>query len=361
VNVAHAKQTAREWVEAHIDQWPGLRAAHLVGGITTMPADAPFPPAENDVDVHLIFDAGSPALRSHGPFTNLLEVAYRGIAIEAGIKPVSEYVAPAAVLANPEIAPHLLVDSLLYDPDDLLRDLQAPVRREYRRRRGVRARLDHERRGLAGALARRPMVAANWGARGEVNILGYTCTFATAALCVATLTPLRMGSRTLLNLCENLAAYDRLDLYEALLTILGVQHTPPARVERLLEEGAEAFDLALDVMKPTASPRPFQHKAQRHLRLYFAASCRRMLAEGYHREALAWLVPYYMSATDIIVADGSDAQKATFAARCDAFLRELGMDRAEVRAEKFEQAARLYECIFALADEIVAHHPAVID
>jgi hypothetical protein len=360
VNVAQAKWTARAWVEAHVEQWPGLRAAHLVGGITTMHADEPFP-TEKDVDVHLIFDEGSPTLQSHGPFTNILEVAYCGISIEAGIKPVSEYASPEAVLTNPEIAPHLLVDSLLYDPDGLLHDLHAPVRREYRRRRWVRARLDHERRGLAGALAWRPMVAATWGARGEVNILGYTCTFATAALCVATLTPPRMGSRTLLHLCEHLAAYDRCDLYEALLTLFGLQHTPPARVERLLEEGTEAFDLALDVMQPSASRRPFQHKAQRHLRPYFVESCRRMLAEGHHREALGWLVPYYVSATDIIVADGSDAQKAMFAARCDAFLRELGMDRAAGRVEKFAQAARLYECIFALADEIVAHHPAVID
>ena len=55
------------------------------------------------------------------------------------------------------------------------------------------------------------------------------------------------------------------------------------------------------------------------------------------------------------------AHKATFAARCDAFLRELGMDRAEVRAKKFAPAAWLYERIGALADEIVAHHPAVLD
>jgi DNA invertase Pin-like site-specific DNA recombinase len=47
VNVAQAKQAARAWVEAHVGQWPGLRAAHLVGGITTMPDDEPFP-AEKD-------------------------------------------------------------------------------------------------------------------------------------------------------------------------------------------------------------------------------------------------------------------------------------------------------------------------
>ena len=83
MNVAQAKQTARQWVEENVAQWPGIRAAHLVGGITSMPDEAPFP-AEKDVDAHLIFDDGSPALRSTGPFTNILEVAYSGISVEAG-------------------------------------------------------------------------------------------------------------------------------------------------------------------------------------------------------------------------------------------------------------------------------------
>ncbi len=67
MNVREAKQTARTWVDVNLREWPGLRAAHLVGGITTMPADAPFPAAK-DVDLHLILDEGSPALRRMGGF-----------------------------------------------------------------------------------------------------------------------------------------------------------------------------------------------------------------------------------------------------------------------------------------------------
>ena len=171
MNAKQAKQAAQAWVDANLRQWPGLRAAHLVGGITTMPDDASFP-THKDVDVHLIFDEGSPALQPEGPFSGILAAHHGGVAIEAGIKSATEYGSPEAVLSNPEIAHHLTLDSVLYDPDGLLRALREPVRRDYPRRRWVLARVEHERNGLAGALALRPVVREAYGASGEVNILG---------------------------------------------------------------------------------------------------------------------------------------------------------------------------------------------
>ncbi len=171
MNVTHVKRAAQEWVEAKLADWPGLRAAHLVGGITTMPDDASFPPYK-DVDLHLIFDEGSPMLRTDGPFLNIIEVEHRGLLLEAGVKPVDDYRSAEAVLANPEFAHHLTVDSLLYDPTGLLRRLQEPVRHEFPRRQWVRARVEHERTGLQGALELQAMARAMWGAAGEVNILG---------------------------------------------------------------------------------------------------------------------------------------------------------------------------------------------
>lgn len=357
MNAGQAKRTAREWVEDNRGRWPGLRAAHLVGGITTMPADAPFP-ITKDVDLHLIFDEGSPALQPMGPYPNILEVAYGGLAIEAGLKSIADYRSAEAVLANPEIAHHLTLDTLLDDPDGWLGDLQIVVRREYPRRKWALARLDYDRRGLAQAFAMRPMAAAGWGASGEVMVLGYTATRVTAALWVATLNPPKMGGRMLVRLCEILSRYDRRDLHEEMLALQGVRDATPERVAVLLAEAAESFDLALAVRR---TPHPFQHKLQAHLRPYFVDSSRGMLAEGYHREALAWITPFVLGTADVILVDGSDADKPKYAARQTALLRELGMDAAEVRAAKFETARELYDRMFALAEAIIAHHPDIID
>lgn len=357
MNAQQAKQTAKTWVETNLEGWPGLCAAHLVGGITTMPDDAPFP-LYKDVDLHLIFDVGSPALVPAGPFPTILEVPYDGISLEAGLKSVAEYGCAEAVLANPEIAHHLTLDSVLHDPDGLLHGLQDEVRREYPRRCWVAARIQHEREGLAGALALRTMAAARYGPSGEAQVLGYSTTYPTAVLCVAALDAPRIGGQALVRLRQDLAARDRPDLHEELLAALGMAEVGPDRVEQVIREGAEAFDLAVAVRR---TPHPFQHKLHAHLRPYFVETCRSMLAERCHREALAWATAFHCAATDVILVDGAEAEKPRFAERRARLLQELGMETAEARDAAFARATRVYDEIFALAEEIVAAHPGIVD
>lgn len=357
MTAGHAKALTRQWIETDLALWPGLRAAHLVGGLTSMPDHAPFP-IHKDVDLHLIFDEGSPALVPDGPFANLIEVEYRGLLIEAGSKPVGDYRSAEAVLANPEIAHHLTLDSVLYDPTGLLREVQGPVRRDFARRRWVRARVDAEQAALQHILAMLPAARAMWGAAGEVNILGYSFTRPTAALADATLRPPRIGARMLLHLRDRLVEIDRLDLYEAALAVLGLAGVTPKRVEQHLHETAAAFDLAVQVRQ---TPHPFQHKLHAHLRPYFVSSCREMLDEGHHREALLWIVAYATATTGVILADGPLALKPAAAERLAVLLRELDMEAAEARAAAFERAQRLHKRLFALAAGIIERHPLIRD
>lgn len=356
-NAGEAKRTAKQWIQANLAAWPGLRAAHFVGGITTMPDDARFP-LDKDIDLHLIFAEDSPMLRADGPFLNIIEAEYEFLLVEAGVRSEREYASPQAVLANPEIAHHLTLDSIAYDPDGWLHGLQGRVRRDYPRLEWVLSRIDHERRGLAGALDLLPIARTMTGASGEVNILGYTFTYMAALLAVASLCAPRIGSRMFLHLRDSLADCGRLDLYEEVLTVLGLQTMRPQHVGQALAEGAEAFDLAVQVRR---TPHPFQHKLQAHLRPYFVAACRKMLDEGQHREALGWLLPFYLSSTDVILADGPETEKPRFAARQAGFLDALGMATVEARAERLAHAQRLYPRFFALAEEIVATHPGIVD
>ena len=352
MNTQQAKATARAWVEANLEHWPSLRAAHLVGSITTMPDAATFP-AHKDVDLHLIFDPDSPMLIPTGPFPTMIEVAHDGLLIEAGLKSVEEYRSPEVVLANPEIAHHLTVDSAVYDPSGLLRDLQGPVRRAFSRPQWIARRLDHERAGLAGAFAMLPMARAMAGASGEAMILGYTSTFVAAALCVATLRAPTTGSRAILAVRSILDAHGRPGLYEAYVAAHGLDGATPDDVLRRLHEGAEAFDLAVTVRR---SPHPFQHKLYPHLRPYFVESCRSLLAEGNHREALLWLTPFYHASTDIILADGPAGVRDMFAERHAGFLADLGLGTEAERAARIEQVQEISELILTLAESIVARH-----
>jgi hypothetical protein len=357
MNAGQAKQAAAAWVSENVNQWPGIAGAHLVGGITTMPDDAPFP-SHKDVDVHLIFDAGSRMLEPTGPFANMLEVPYNGILIEAGIKPVSDYASAEEVLANPEIAHHLTVDSVLYDPKGWLRDLQEQVKVEYPRRRLVQARIDFERKGLAGAFALREMAKGLYGASGEVSVLGYTTTYIAATLCVARLSSPSIGGRLWVRMRETLATYDRLDLYDDLLALLGVKDVNRDRAQHFLDEGAKAFDRAVQIRR---TPIPFGHKLHPHLRPYFVETCQGMIDEGYHREALGWTTPFVLATTDVIKFDGDEAEKPPYAALQLSLLETLGLADEDAREARFAQATALYDQYFALADEIVATNRAVVD
>lgn len=288
----------------------------------------------------------------------MLEVPSGGVLIEAGLKSVAEYGSAAAVLGNPEIAHHLTLDSVLYDLDGLLRDLQEQVRRDYPRRRWVLARIEHERRGQAGALGLRPMAREWYGASGEAQVLGYSSTYIGALMGVATLNPPTIGGRMLLRLRERLLPFGRLDLYEELLAVQGLAEVGPDRVARLLGEAAAVFDVAVAVRR---TPHPFQHKLHAHLPPYFVESCQGMLDEGYHREALGWVIPFACAATDVVLVDGPEAERAQSDERRAGLLREIGMETAEARATKFDQAIDLYDRFFALAEEIVAIHPGIVD
>jgi hypothetical protein len=352
-----AKRLAKDWVTARLAEWPGLQAAHLVGGLATMPDEAPFP-VYKDVDIRLVFAEGSPALQPTGPFVNIIETEHAGLLIEAGVRSAREYTSAEAVLGNPEIAYHLTVPSTLYDPHRLLAGLAEPVRRGYRQRRWMRARVAFERAGLDGALARLPMARAHGGLASAILLLGYSCLYAGAAVQVAALRPPRIGSQLFLHLRGLLAEYGRSDLYEVILGVFGIQAATPERVEVLLVEGAALFDQAVGVRR---TPHPFQHKLHAHLRPYFVASCRAMLDVGEHREALAWLTAFYLACSDVLVADGPERERPAHAARCAAFLAELGFDGAATFDARLAQARAAQEACFALADELVATHPDVMD
>jgi hypothetical protein len=301
---------------------------------------------------------GSPALVARGPFPELVEEQADGWPLEAGFKAVADYQAAETVLVNPEIAHHLTVDSVLFDPNGLLADLQEPVRAGYRRRRWVEARLAYERRSYAAALGMRPMAAAHYGLSGEINLLGYLMTYLVAALGVAALGPPRVGGRALVHLREALAANDRSDLYEEFLALMGFANATAEQASEWLATGAARFDRAVAVRR---TPHPFQHKLHAHLRPYFVDSCAAMIADGDHREALGWAAAFIFSSLDVLMADASGEDRAEAARQQHEFLAYLGFTGADVADERFARAVRLYDAMFDVAGAVAAANPEIVD
>lgn len=355
MNVLEAKAVAREWVTENAVEWPGMRAAHLVGGITAMDDNAPFP-ATKDIDLHLIFASDSAMVQQHGPMPNILEAQVSGLAIEAGLKPVSEYQSPATILGNPELAFHFTVDSSLYDPDGWLSGLSREVIPHYADRQWVDARMRHEMTGQERAFSLRALARDMLGPSGELSMLGYSSTFLAGAFSVAALRAPKIGGRVFVTIRDYLDELDRLDLHERLLANFGLAGMSPSQAQGLLEETGQFFDLAL---LRKVQPHPFDHKLHAHLRPYLVDSCQRMIDEGFHREAAAWMIPFHLAATDILSIDGSSREREWAAQRQARFLEERGFGSPDVRDTRFTEMMLLSQEIFSLCWTLIERNPAI--
>jgi len=353
MNVKQVKETMQTWVADNAHQYPGLQFAHLVGSITPMADDTPFP-LEKDVDLHLVFAPGSPALAPNGPYSSNLEFLHEGLMVEVGLKPVSEYQDTETILANPEIAHHLTLDSILYDPQGTLAAMMPQVKEEYNHRRWVQARIEHERRGwefTAELYNQLPEKAVST----RVNLMGYAFTRLSAVLCDVTL---QAPTISFAKMREILTEYGRSDIYQSHLALFGLDRATPELAQQFFQKACEAFDLAVQIRK---TPHPFQHKLHAHLRPYFTGKYQRLFDAGYTTDAMAILLPFYISSLDVIVADGTPSQKAHYEQQRCNLLQALGIDSIEIQQARWAESRKIGRAIFALAYKIANTNPDIKD
>ena len=333
----------REWVDLHARHLPNFAGAYLWGGITALPADAPFP-LYRDVDVIVVLTEGAPDGEA--------EFFYRGLMIEVGSKNLADHQDAEAVLADPSAGPNLATTQILADPTGLLAPLQQAVAADYHRRRWVQARCDAENASVARQLAAMREVANPvgqaplWPLWGLLNALS-------GLLAVAQLKR-PTTRRTLSLLGELLDEQGRPDLHEAVLTLWGSAHMSRADVQAMLDQSVVAFDRSVELYQ---TPTPFGFTIRAHLRPYLAEATQEMIDEGKHREAVFWIMTLVTEAYLVLQNDAPDAEKPVFAAQLQGLLAALGYTSAELWAERVAAAERLAREIYQIADALAALHP----
>ncbi len=351
ITVGQVIEHVKAWVDMQREQMPGFLGAHLMGGITSMASGEMFP-TYRDVDLHLIFrdDVEMPGEN--------MEALYKGLMIEAGFRQQKDYRTPEVVLADPVIASHMAVPSIVCDPTGWLTRLQEAVAREYAQHRWVQARCEAEKREAFGWLERAASLPDPITA---LNLLGYTCTFVSGVLALASLQPIT-GRRCAVQMRHILEGWGRADLHERLLEVFGVAHLSREQVERSLRDAAEAFDIAVQVKRTL---HPFGHKMYVHLRPYLVDGTQEMIREGYYREAAGWVMAYYVSSIQIIQADALSELTPDRQEKFEDYLRQFELDGersvcragrsgAEAWRVRIERARAIFREVFTLADEIMA-------
>ncbi len=338
-------ERTKEWVGMQAERFPGFLGAHLMGGITSMAASDPFP-AYRDVDLHIILKDGTDI-----PGENA-EALYKGLMIEAGFRQQTDYSTPEVILANPVIASHIAVPSIVSDPSGFLTRLHEGVAREYARRKWVLARCEAEKREAFGMLEIAAHIPDPLAAFG---LLGYAGVYVSAVLALASLKAIT-GRRSYIQMRRILENSGRTDLYEGLLGVVGFPQASREQAERYLQDAAEAFDLAVRVKR---TPHPFGHKMYAHLRPYLVEGSREMMDDGYYREAMGWTMAFYVNSMQIIQIDAPSKVTPDMQAKFDECMSQFGLNGPISWQERIARAKALFHEIFIVADEIIGCNPAI--
>ena len=336
---------AREWVAMNAIPMPGFLGAHLMGSINFMTKESLFPHYK-DVDLHLVLE--------NPPEGDPQDFAYRGLILEVAAVGADHYDSHERILSDPGLAANLAASSILADPNGMLSKLHATVSQEYARNRWVSQRCEAEKtvalQGLAG------LQHANSPVEALGPLLGSLAVGLAGLVAVANLRP-PTHRRCLILMRELLTSIDRVDLQEDLLDLLGYAHLSRLQVECRLHDVAEAFDRAVQIIR---SPVPLGFKLQPHVRPYLVDASQEMIAEGFHREAMGWIMVFLMITMNVLQTEAPEDEKTYFQTKANYILGEVGWDTLNDKPRRMQQAQRLVNEIFRVADEIVHHNPEVL-
>jgi hypothetical protein len=187
-------------------------------------------------------------------------------------------------------------------------------------------------------------------------MFGYASTFWAGAFSVAALRPPRIGGRVFVTVRTYLAELDRLDLHERLLALFGIDRISLPEAQELLAETAAFFDLML-VRK--RAPHPFDHKLHAHMRPYFVDSCQRMIDDGFPRESVAWMLPYFLATTDVLKMEGNPRERRWASNRQEQFLNQRRFGTEAMRDARFDELIQLTGEMFELCSAMIEMNPAI--
>jgi hypothetical protein len=155
-----------------------------------------------------------------------------------------------------------------------------------------------------------------------------------------------------------LKPYQRLDLLERTLDVSDYGTLERREVEAYLQQSTLAFDRAIEVKQ---TPSLFDFKLHSHVRPYAVQGSQQMIDEGYHREAMPWILAFYLVALLAILNDAPSADKQHFQQGFDRLLDRCGLGSMESWPARIQQTRTVAEEVFSLADSWIAENPEIID
>lgn len=350
ITVRSAKRIAKDWVEAQAPNIPNFRAAFLNGSILWKNDDE-SQPKTSDVDLKILMDVDDPEwINEHGLIQQ--KRAYRGIILETTFSPFEEFSKPNQILADFVWAAQFSVPNLLSDPTGELTKIQKTVAGQFARKKWVIKQIE-------GARDYGPMFF-NHAQQGNFKDRWMALVYAvsggiTMIPIQAELQPptIRKGNIVFKRIMEN---HGRQGLHEWLLRILGAQSIKRVEVECHLHELSDTFDRALEILKSPSQfgfidpiSRPFVIKGSWE-----------MINDGFHREAMIWIMCMLAECQKTIDQDGSDEEKQKYLERYEKLLAELGFRTEQDFQKRVEDGIKLLGKVIQVTEQMVETNQQIV-
>ncbi len=344
--VKQARDAARRWVREEANAVPGFHGAYFAGSANWLPDDVSLP-ATSDLDINMVV-TGSNAPNKRGKFI------YRGVLLEVTYLSLDQLRSPELVLSHYHLAGGFRTPSVILDPSGQLTELQAAVARSFAKRHWVSRRCAHARDRVLEQLA-----ALNESDPFYDQVLGwlFPTGVTTHVLLVAGLRNPTVRQRYVATR-ELLAEYSHLDLYEALLEVLGCARMSPARAEQHLAVLADVFDAASAVIR---TPFPFASDISRIARPVAIDGSGELIERGLHREAVFWMVATYSRCQKVLHHDAPMEVRDRFEPGYRQLLEDLGISSFADLQRRTERVVGLLPQVWQASEAIMTTNPEIED
>jgi hypothetical protein len=327
MTVRDAKAIARHWCEHEANQIPGFVGAYLTGSTAWRDDTVNHSPA-SDIDTVAVIDADVLPEK-------LGKFEYRGGLLEIGFVSLADFSEIDTVLANYHLAGSFRKPTAVFDPSGRISEIQQASAIRFTEPEFVMRRLKHARQNALNFLqSYRSSDTLHDRVTCVIFAAGVTTHLVlTAALENPTVRRRYIASRDVLHRIGQPA------LHEHMLETLGSRELESATVQLHLENLATQFDIAGTVM---VTPYQFAADMLPDARPVAIGGTQEMIDQGFHREALFWLIAVYCRSRAVI---SLDATEQTLAGFDDAYWQMLNAIGITSLSDLDDRAARVQQDI----------------
>ncbi len=342
--VKEAKAIAHQWVIETVSESPDFYGAFYHGSINWLPDDAVIS-TTSDVDLMLVFD--------NPPSTKLGKFIYQDLMLEVSYLSRDHLQSAQHVLGQYHLAGSFWKPNIILDPSGQLTKLQAAISKVYTKRKWVYQRCEQAREKTLQGFRLNETDPFHDQVMSWIFATGIT----THILLVAGLKNPTVRRRYVATQ-QLLAAYGYLAFYETLLEILGCAHMRRSQVAHHLTLLSEVFDTTKAVVK---TPLFFASDISEPARPLAIDGSWELIENGYHREAIFWIVVTYTRCQNILYLDAPMTMQVQYRSGYDELLNDLGITSFTDLQQGYKRVKDSLPQVWKVAEAIIAANPQIED